>query len=387
VLHPKEDYAYSAAYESSDEGVATVDANGTLTVVADGETTISVTVTRDFDGEFIVNSVPLEVDITAGSSIDYLETLDGSAGKSFVTGLAARISGQDPVTAKPRFSTRDLGTKTFTRNADFLGIGLAGLSAISPNNSRGQNTRAGTAITKRHILCTAHYPLNVGDTIDFVEDAGGAKVAVTKTIVQAKTHPLYAGQSGNYCYDVQICLLDSDLPPEIDIMEVLPSDAGDYCGEYNWVGSHGCAFDQNQSGSSTLHGILSDGYYFGASINQHFFSHITPSSMPLGVNYNPLTLGYSSPSDHFSPHLVLETDDLYKFSRRVTTGDSGAPHCFVLGSKLLLVGLNTSPVGGVYLPNVMDDINQLIEDVDTLQGDITGYTVTEGDLSSFPTYP
>jgi hypothetical protein len=89
VLHPKEDYAYSAAYESSDEGVATVDANGTLTVVADGETTISVTVTRDFDGEFIVNSVPLEVDITAGSSIDYLETLDGSAGKSFVTGLGS----------------------------------------------------------------------------------------------------------------------------------------------------------------------------------------------------------------------------------------------------------------------------------------------------------
>lgn len=386
ILHPKEEDTYTAVFVSGDEGIATVDTTGKLTVVSDGEVTITVTVTRTSDGVFMVNSIPVRVDISAGASIDYIENATGSAGKAFDDSMEALISGKDATDSKPRFASRDLVTKTFTRNADFWGIGLNGLSSISPNNSRNQSRRAGTALTKRHIICAAHYPLSVGDTVDFVEDASGATVAVTRTIIEAKTHPLYAGQSGNYHYDVQICLLDSDLPAEIDFMEVLPSDAGNYTGEYGWLGSVGCNFDQEQKGLSTIMGILDDGLYYGEVLPDHTFIHSFTESMLTGTNYNPTRFGFSSPSDNVSAKKALATDERYLFSENIITGDSGSPNCLVSGSKLLLIGLHTGSSSGTYLPTIIADLNQLILDVDALASISTGYTVTEADLSAFPDY-
>ena len=386
LLHEKENDNYTAVFASNDEGVATVNTEGVLTVVTDGEVTITVTVTRTSDGSFVSNSVPVAVSIQAGASIDYMQNIAGSAGAAFDAGVNSLIAGGTAATDKPRFSSRDLSTKTFTRNADFWGIGLNGLSAISPNNSLGQSNRAGTALTKRHIICAAHYPLRVGDTVDFVTDTSGATVATTKTILEVKTHPLYAGQSGNYCYDIQICLLDSDLPAGVDFMEVMPANAGNYADVYSWLGTTGCMFDQEQKGLSTLHGLLSKGYYYGEALPDHWFSHLTPASMLTGVNYNPTLLGLPSPSDNLSPRLSLATDKDYLFSEQIITGDSGAPCCFVLNNKLLLIGLHTSQTGGTYLPKRISEINQLILDVDALAGISTGYTVTEADLSAYPTY-
>ena len=388
ILHPGGEDNYTATFASSDEGVATVNAEGVLTVVADGETTITVTVTRASDGVFMSNSVPVAVDITSGSSIDLIGNTAGCAGKAFSDTLNALIVGETPATAKPRFASRNLGTKTFTQNADFWGVGLNGLSAISPNNSRGNNGRAGTALTKRHIICAAHYPLSKNDTVDFVADVAGETVAVTRTILEAKTHPLYAGQSGGYCYDLQICLLDSDLPAGIDFMEVLPSDSGDYAGEYGWFGSTACVFDQEQKGLSTLYTTTSVGKYYGEDLIDHWFNHTSAQTMLTGRSYQPedQTPPFSSPSTYISTIPVLDTDERYTFSENIISGDSGAPNCFILGSKLMLIGLNTYGTGGIYLPNIITDINQLILDVDALAGISTGYTVTEANLSSYPTY-
>ena len=386
VLHPDRDDTYTATFSSSDANIATVDSGGSITVVAAGEVTISVTVTRASDSLAFTRSIPVSVDIYTYDSVDYIRNVAGSAGKAFDDGLNTLIQGKVPSTTKPRFSGRDLAVKSFTRNENFWGIGLSGLSAVSPNNSRGQNKRAGTAITKRHIVCAAHYPLSVGDTIDFVEDASGAVTAVTRTIIQAKTHPLYTGASGNYCYDVQVCLLDSDLPAEIDFMEVLPSDFENYTGGYKWMGTMGCSFDQEQKGISTLHGIITYGNYYGQKLSDHWFTHLSPSSMLNGVNYTPSALGVSSPANFVSPELAAASDEQYTFAEKIVSGDSGAPHCFVVGSKLLLVGLNTAPLLGSYLPSQIADLNQLIIDVDTLSSISTGYTVTEGDLSSYTDY-
>jgi hypothetical protein len=357
-----------------------------LTVVSDGEVTVTVTVTRTSDGVFMSNHIPVAVDITASTSIDYVSNTNGSVGAASNSSMGALLSGGNPATDKPRFSSRSLATKSFTRNANFWGIGLDGLSAISPNNSRSQNQRAGTALTKRHIICAAHYPLSVNDTVDFVADASGAQIAVTRTIVQAKTHSLYAGQSGNYCYDIQICLLDSDLPAGIDFMEVMPSNSVDFTGEYTWAGTAGCIFDQEQKGNSSWLGILGRGVYYGSYLPNHWFSHLPPASMLYGANYNPAQQGFSSTSDRVSPALVLQTDDQYLFAEKIVTGDSGAPNCFVLGTKLVLIGLNTYPSGGNYLPSRIPEVNQLILDVDALEGISTGYTITEADLSAYPTY-
>jgi hypothetical protein len=386
VVHPAAEDNYTAAYTSGDESIATVDSDGVLAVVSDGEVEITVTVTRTSDGVFVSDTIPVVVDITASTSIDYIENTAGSVGKAFDDSMNTLISSNSASAAKARFSSRNTGTHTFTRNESFWGIGLNGLSAISPNNSRNQNRRAGTALTRRHIICAAHFPLSVGDTVDFVEDGGGAAVATTRTIVQAKMHPLYAGQSGNYCYDIQICLLDSDLPAGIDFMEVMPSNSGDYTGQYSWMGTGMCQFDQEQKGLSTLGAKLSLGTYYGDELTDHWFNTIPKVRMLTGAAYIPANVGLSSPSDRVSPRKVLDTDKLYTFAETVITGDSGAPNCFVLGTKLVLIGLNTYAAGGIYLPNRISDLNQLILDVDALAGISTGYTVTEADLSSYPTY-
>lgn len=386
ILHPKEDGGYTAVYVSSDEGIATVNAAGVLTVVSDGVVVITVTVTRTSDSVSVEDSIPVSVSIDAGVSIDYVENAPATAGAAFDSAIGSLLSGKTPSVAKPRFDSRDIGTKTFTRNDSFWGVGLDGLSALSPNNSKGGNNRAGTALTKRHVICAAHYPLSKGDTIDFVEDVSGETVAVTRTIQEAKTHPLYAGASGHYCYDIQICLLDSDLPAGIDFMEVMPSDSADYAGQYTWMGGVGCIFDQEQKGLSSLLAPLFKGTYYGEDLLNHWFVHVKPASMLTGRNYNPDILGFVSPSDYVSPRLILPSDDVFLFSENIISGDSGGANCFVLGSKLLLIGLNTSGDAGTYLPNRIPEINQLILDVDALAGISTGYTVTEADLSSYPTY-
>lgn len=385
IVHPDDDETYTASYLSSDEGIATINAEGVLTVVSDGTVRITVTVTRVSDGDFKSNSIDVRVDISEGKSIDYITNANGSAGKAFTDSLGSLISSSDPATAKPRFSSRDLATKTFTRNEDFWAKGLTGLSAISPNNSRSANKRCGTAITKRHIICTCHYPFKAGDTIDFVLNVSGSTTAVTRTIQKVKNHPLYRGSSGGYSYDIQICLLDSDLPSNIDIMEVMPSNSASYYGIHGWMNTSVACFDQEQKCYTKIGRELIDSYYFGQLLPDSTFSTIhLGQSMLRGLSMPGSS--FNSPSDYVSTTPLLATDKLYQLNESAVVGDSGSPLCFVLNSKLVLASLFTSGQGGSYLPTYITDINQLIIDVDTLAGIATGYTLTECDLSSYTTY-
>ena len=111
VLHPNEEDSYTATFASSNEDVVTVDATGTLTAVSTGEVTIAVTVTRSSDGLSKVNSIPVLVNFSAGSSIDYIDNANGSVGKAFDDNMNALISGESSTIAKPRFSSRNLSTK------------------------------------------------------------------------------------------------------------------------------------------------------------------------------------------------------------------------------------------------------------------------------------
>ena len=70
ILHPDTEDRYTASYASSDEDVATVNSDGVLTVVSDGDVVITVTITRASDGTSKSNSIEVRVDITTGSSID-----------------------------------------------------------------------------------------------------------------------------------------------------------------------------------------------------------------------------------------------------------------------------------------------------------------------------
>ena len=49
VLHPDDSNTYTAAFVSSDTGVATVSEDGEMTVISNGETDVEVTVSFGFD--------------------------------------------------------------------------------------------------------------------------------------------------------------------------------------------------------------------------------------------------------------------------------------------------------------------------------------------------
>ena len=220
-----------------------------------------------------------------------------------------------------------------------------------------------------------------------MSNVSGSTTAVTRTIQKVKNHPLYRGQSGNYSYDIQICLLDSDLPSDVDIMETLPSNQQDYTGQYGWISTANVVFDQEQKGTTRMLALTPGrGSYDGTILPTHWFNTCNSTLMEYGISYEPGPLGYSTTSDHFSTRQVPTTDKLYLLNENIIVGDSGAPNCFVLGSKLILIGLNTSSSGGIFVPNLISDINQLIIDVDTLAGISTGYALTECNLSIYPTY-
>lgn len=78
--------------------------------------------------------------------------------------------------------------------------------------------------------------------------------------------------------------------------------------------------------------------------------------------------------------------DRLAFYESIIVGDSGNPIFAVIGSELWLLSTFWGSYVGPFYGGMVSELNAMITTLDTLQGDITGYTVTEGDLSSYTTY-
>ena len=90
---------------------------------------------------------------------------------------------------------------------------------MSPWNSDRGQLKAGTLISKRHVIFAKHFPIAVGSRIVFVGEDGVAcpcRIAATKAI---------AGS------DIMIASLDYEVTPNIHPAKVLPSDYA------RWIGS------------------------------------------------------------------------------------------------------------------------------------------------------
>ena len=143
--------------------------------------------------------------------------------------IAQRISGADPTICLSRFDDYPpskgklgfprclfqdpfpLNTKFWLRGVDF--------SCVSPWNDEGGAIRAGTAISKRHVVCAAHLPLWKGVRILFVgEDGGVCPCYVEKTKTVGKT-------------DIMVASLNAELTPNIKPAKILPEDYEKYIGD------------------------------------------------------------------------------------------------------------------------------------------------------------
>ena len=147
--------------------------------------------------------------------------------------LDRRLAGVDPGVALSRFVGYPQGAAkdVFRPNTNFWLKGID-FSCVSPWNSAAGRLRAGTAISKRHIVFARHFPLAVGSRIVFVDAEGAVcpcRVQATKSV-------------GNT--DIMVGSLDAELTPNIKPAKILPPDYEKHIGDIR--GLPLVTFDQNE---------------------------------------------------------------------------------------------------------------------------------------------
>ena len=275
--------------------------------------------------------------LTVSSSVGAVSTtfddyVAGSLAKEVSDAIDTRISGQTPSVAKPIFSTLDHSTPSYVRNTSGWAYDLD-LTSISPWNSTGGRTMAGTLISPRHIVFAAHYQINNGATIRFVD---GSNNIITRTMTNKLTHPDYTP----YYPDITIGILDSDVPAGIGFAKILPQNWANYLPSLSTSYRLPClVLDQEEKA------LVSDLRQMTGSIN--FWIPTKP--------------------------------DRFAFYETIIDGDSGNPAFLIIDDELVIITVWTfgGAGGGTSILYHKDAINTMMA---TLGG---GYSLTEIDLSGF----
>ena len=157
--------------------------------------------------------------------------------------IAQRIAGADPAVCLSRFADyppskgklgfpRCLFEKPFPSNEKFW-LKDVDFSCVSPWNDSCGTLRAGTAISKRHVIFAKHFPLWKGVRILFVGQDGEVcpcSIEATKEVPKS---------------DIMIGLLNAELTPNIKPAKILPSDYEKYLGRGG--GLPVVTFDQHEN--------------------------------------------------------------------------------------------------------------------------------------------
>lgn len=302
--------------------IATINQNGQTTKVADG--------IGSFVTEVTGFKKRLDHDYTerGGEEATVFERwADGSLAKHCTDAVEMRVSGATPSEAIYIFDSQ----MPYVRNADCW-AGDYDLTGISPYNTTGGVTRAGTAIARDAAALAEHYKIAVGDNIYFV-DADGNQV-----IREVNDRASVPGGTGA---ETDICIVTFDeLPENIAHYSVLPSNALDYLP--NLTETIPClCLDQEEKALITNLYSLGDTAYFTA------------------------------------PHGT--TADYHE---NLIAGDSGNPFFLLINDELVLV--STASYGGAGEGPDYSDWHTEIETAMTEAGSAYGLTIA--DLSNFNDY-
>ena len=289
-------------------------------------------------GEFAAKSV--DVKITPGTSSDAVVSyVTGSAARSASEAVDNRIALKNS-DAKPIYITQNHSSSSYVRNPNCWAADLD-LTCISPWNSTGGGTRAGTLISPRHVLFCEHLDFHpaVNSTIRFVSLDN---TVVNRTITALATHPDYSP----YYPDITIGVLDSDVPNSISFAKILPS------GWASYFPSIGVA-----ATGATIPVLVLD---------QEEKALVSEWRTSGGMNI------FAQPTD---PQRL-------QFFESIITGDSGNPAFIVVNNQLVVI--NTLTYGGAGAGTFVSAHIGAINNMMTSLGG--GYQLTEVDLSGFPSY-
>ncbi len=203
----------------------------------------------------------------------------------------------------------------FIPNPKFWAKGVD-FSCASPWNSAGGAQRAGTLISKRHIVFAKHFPLWKGVRIVFVDNEGRVcpcTVEGTKTI----------GKS-----DIAVGVLNADVTPNIHPAKILPDDFARFIGDGNGLP----LVKFNQKEQLLLSGLC----------------YVPTNGLPTRTVFN----------------YAYEDGQRLKFDGRIVSGDSGNPSFLLVGDRLILMyciqgGGGTGPALHLYrreIQKAMDDL-------------------------------
>jgi hypothetical protein len=355
------EFQMSFNFSSDNPTEIDIDPNGTVVFMVAPETTSSavITVTATSNGIAVIRTVNIALALSGAAIIEVIEGgVAGSARKALTDPIDTALISANPATQQKVYTSQDYVTPAYVRNTNFFlqATHAEALTCASPWNSAGGETRAGTAITPRHAVCSKHYPINVGSTLRFVTSDN---TVVERTVVQAANiianDPLYPIVSPLE-NDAWLMLLDSDLPASITHCKLFPYEYETYLP--NGTTTEGGAALPLLTLDYGENGIVLD--YLGKN------GPLIPPT-PFGIWIEP-TL-----------------PDRLAFFDPIVVGDSGNPAFAAIGSELWLMFTQVGTGGPAY-GGLVTELNAMITTLDTLQGDITGHTVTVGDLSSYTTY-
>lgn len=320
--------------------VATIDQQGVITRIAEGVATFS------FTAERVTKTIAVNLNNKAATNpvYEFVSIVSGTAAEHLSQQVDNRIDNTMTMSTNGGvYSSQDHSTPSYTRNTNFWASDVD-FTSISPWNSNGGVGKAGVLITPRHVLNAAHYPFGVGTTVRFVTSDN---VVVERTVVArqfASNHS--AGSIKNP--DFVVYTLDSDVPAGISFSKVLPSNYANHISIDNLSDTRLPAVGLDAQEKGTIRDT-----YANAEIR------------------------FQEPTD--ADRLLLYEG--------IVAGDSGNPVFFILNGELVLLTVWTTGGGGSgsLISNYISEVNQMIADADTEAGVSTGYTLTEADLSSFPT--
>jgi len=348
VTYSLNDDPISFAYSSDNPTEIDVAPDGQVVFMVAPESTASanITIVATSGTATTTRTVSVTLTLSGASIVEVIEGgVAGSARKALSDPMDNALIVANPATQQQVYTTQD----PYVRNTSFFlqGTHAEALTCASPWNSRQAGNRAGTAITPRHAVCANHYPLIAGDTLRFI---ASDNTVITRTVVQASR--IFKNGNGT---DAWMILFDSDLPASITPCKIFPDGYETYL----------------PAGATTAAAYSLPLLAMDFSENGIALDLITEQ-----VVSNSPTMVYGAPT---IPHRLAFYDP-------IITGDSGNPIFAVIGSELWLLSTFFGAASGPFYGALVTELNAMITTLDTLQGDITGHTVTVGDLSSHTAY-
>ena len=286
------------------------------------------------------------------------------------------------------YNNRNIGR--FTRNDEFWGKDLKGITGISPYLKREPGSALptqrwlrhhGVAITPRHILISKHvgfHDLTPGNKIGFI-DRDNNSVERTMLGNVSGISPIEG--------DFNISVLDEDLPSNVEILRVMPTDILSQIPNSDLIRARGGATIRDGQ-------ILSEGQELENTYQ------VNLNGLLWGTNQEEEGILFrgafakinDSDSNTFDNSIYYYNKNLGglasdEWGGDIKMGDSSSPAFFIVNNEAILAGITSTDLvaagftGGT---NSIETLNSLIDRVDNeVLGFSTGYTVNPLSNSEF----